>query len=98
MTDRILVVDPDESLRDALMLALSPESYEVTGVASCGAALVMLESRPFELVLCELGRLGKCYTGHLLVAPWVFERLFRPCLGSPVEAAVSRSPLDQFAE
>jgi two-component system response regulator AtoC len=59
MTDRILVVDQDESLRDSLMLALSAENSEVIAVASGGAALGMLESRPFELVLCELEAVGR---------------------------------------
>lgn len=65
MTDRILVVDQDESLRDGLMLALSAESYEVVAVASGGAALGMLENQPFELVLCELEAVGT--DGHPLI-------------------------------
>lgn len=59
MTDRILVVDQDESLRDGLMLTLSAERYEVIAVASGPAAMGMLEVRPFELVLCDLEFVGR---------------------------------------
>ncbi len=59
MTDPILVVTPDESLRDALMLALSGEGYEVCAARSADAARQMLENRPFEIIVCELEMRGR---------------------------------------
>ncbi|MCL2102678.1 MAG: sigma-54 dependent transcriptional regulator [Syntrophorhabdaceae bacterium] len=54
MADRILVVDDEASLRDAVGRILSAEGYDVREAGDGGAALKILESEKFEFILCDL--------------------------------------------
>ena len=54
MSDRILIVDDDDGLRESLQLVLSAEGYEAIGAANADEALAAIERAPFELVLCDL--------------------------------------------
>lgn len=58
MTDedrfRLLVVDDETRLREALMRALKGRGYEVTGAASFGDALRALRSTAFDLLLVDV--------------------------------------------
>ncbi|MCA1607351.1 MAG: response regulator, partial [Acidobacteria bacterium] len=54
MSQRILLVDDDELLRDLLEMTLALEGYEI-GVASNGAeALTLLENAEFHLIVLDL--------------------------------------------
>ena len=54
MSDRVLIVDDDEALRESLELVLVSEGYQVA-TAPCGAsALERLEEQPVDVVLCDL--------------------------------------------
>ena len=54
MSERILIVDDDEALRESLELMLSAEGYEVVSAPDGEAALQRLEASSFDLVLCDL--------------------------------------------
>jgi two-component system response regulator AtoC len=54
MSDRILIVDDDEALRESLELVLSAEGYDVVGARHAEAALRQLDAGPVDLVLCDL--------------------------------------------
>ena len=50
---RILVVDDEEAIRDALAQLLEARGYEVRACASGPAALAELEHEPFVVMLCD---------------------------------------------
>ncbi len=54
MADRILVVDDEASLRDALGRILTAEGYEVRQAGDGKEALGILGGSPFDFVLCDL--------------------------------------------
>jgi two-component system response regulator AtoC len=54
MADRILVVDDEASLRDALGRILTAEGYEVRQAGDGKEALGILGDSPFNFVLCDL--------------------------------------------
>jgi len=54
MADRILVVDDEASLRDALGRILAAEGYEVRQAGDGKEALGILGASPFDFVLCDL--------------------------------------------
>jgi len=54
MADRILVVDDEASLRDALGRILAAEGYEVRQAGDGREALGILGDSPFDFVLCDL--------------------------------------------
>ena len=54
MADRILVVDDEASLRDALGRILTAEGYEVRQAGDGKEALGILGDSPFDFVLCDL--------------------------------------------
>jgi len=54
MADRILVVDDEASLRDALGRILTAEGYEVRQAGDGREALGILGDSPFDFVLCDL--------------------------------------------
>jgi two-component system response regulator AtoC len=54
VSERILIVDDDEALRESLELMLSAEGYEVVSAPDGEAALQRLEASSFDLVLCDL--------------------------------------------
>ena len=54
MADRILVVDDEASLRDALGRILAAEGYEVRQAGDGKEALGILGDSPFDFVLCDL--------------------------------------------
>ncbi|MEM7415541.1 MAG: response regulator [Gemmatimonadota bacterium] len=51
---KILIVEPDESTRDAIRALLELEDHLVTGVANAGSALLEIERNIPDLVLTEL--------------------------------------------
>ncbi len=59
MSERILIVDDDESLRESLELVLASEGYEVTVAAEAEAALRAIEVAPVDVVLCDLRMPGQ---------------------------------------
>ncbi len=54
MTDRILVVDDEASLRDAVGRILAAEGYEVRHAGDGREALELLGAEPFDFILCDL--------------------------------------------
>jgi DNA-binding NtrC family response regulator len=54
MSDRVLIVDDDESLRESLELVLAAEGFEVVTAADGSGALSRLESSSFDVVLCDV--------------------------------------------
>ncbi|HAM33675.1 MAG TPA: hypothetical protein DDX05_04270 [Deltaproteobacteria bacterium] len=54
MADRILIVDDEESLRDALGKILSAEGYDVRLAGDGKEALGILGASPFDFLLCDL--------------------------------------------
>ena len=54
MADRILIVDDEASLRDALARILTAEGYEVRQAEDGKEALGILGSSPFDFILCDL--------------------------------------------
>jgi two-component system response regulator AtoC len=59
VSERILIVDDDESLRESLELVLAAEGYEVTVAADAEAALLAIEAAPVDVVLCDLRMPGQ---------------------------------------
>jgi len=53
-TQRILVVDDEESVRHMLRSFLSKEGYEVVTADNGEAALEVLDKEPFDVVLCDI--------------------------------------------
>ena len=53
VSDRILVVDDDEALRESLALLLAAEGYDVVTAADAAAALACLAT-PVDVVLCDV--------------------------------------------
>ncbi len=56
---RVLVVDDDRAVRNALMVNLSKAGYEVTLVASAEEALDVLRRSPFDLLITDVKMPGK---------------------------------------
>jgi DNA-binding NtrC family response regulator len=54
MSERILIADDDDALRESLELVLSAEGYEVVSARDGAAALALLEAQPVDVVLCDL--------------------------------------------
>ena len=54
MSDRILIVDDDDSLRESLQLVLSTEGYEVVCATDGPSALRQASESPVDLILCDL--------------------------------------------
>ncbi|HSQ53922.1 MAG TPA: response regulator, partial [Candidatus Bathyarchaeia archaeon] len=54
MTDRILVVDDEESMRDVLYRLLSAEGYLVSLAENGRSALAQLERNRFDFILCDI--------------------------------------------
>jgi len=54
MSERILIVDDDEALRESLELVLASEGYEVTTSHDGDSALAYLENAHADVVLCDL--------------------------------------------
>ncbi len=51
---RILVVDDEQSVRDALVKALSLQGYDVCGAASGVEALLLMRDTPFTLMILDM--------------------------------------------
>ncbi len=54
MADRILVVDDEAGMRDALGRILAAEGYIVSHAGNGREALALLEREPFDFVLCDI--------------------------------------------
>ena len=54
MSDRVLIVDDDEALRESLELILAAEGYRVVTADRWETALEQLEEKPVDVVLCDL--------------------------------------------
>lgn len=54
MTDKILIVEDEQGLRQRYQMALEEEGYEVKTAADGGAALEILRHEPVDLVILEL--------------------------------------------
>ena len=54
MSDRILIIDDDEALRDSLQLVLCAEGYEVAAASEGRQALGLAEDGVFDAILCDL--------------------------------------------
>ncbi len=54
MSDRILIVDDDDGLRESLELVLAAEGYEVSGAADAERALAHIENHPVDVILCDV--------------------------------------------
>jgi two-component system response regulator AtoC len=54
MSDRVLIVDDDDALRESLELVLAAEGFEVVGASDGPGALARAEDSPFDVVLCDV--------------------------------------------
>lgn len=54
MSDRILIVDDDEALRESLQLVLSAEGFEVQTATSGEDALRKIDDYPADIIFCDL--------------------------------------------
>jgi len=54
VSERILIVDDDDALRESLELVLAAEGYEVAAARDARSALALVESQPFDVVLCDV--------------------------------------------
>ena len=54
MTERVLVVDDDNALRESLELVLAEEGYEVSGAPDGQRALERIAAEPIDIVLCDV--------------------------------------------
>ena len=54
MSERILIIDDDETLRESLELLMASEGYEVATASDGERALACLENAPVDVVLCDL--------------------------------------------
>ncbi len=54
MSERILIVDDDEALRESLGMLLAAEGYEVVLADRAEPALQQLDAGPMDLILCDL--------------------------------------------
>jgi two-component system response regulator AtoC len=54
MSDRVLIVDDDESLRESLELVLAAEGFEVVGAPDGPDALARVETSTFDVILCDV--------------------------------------------
>jgi len=54
LSNRILVIDDEEELRESLQLVLADEGFEVLTAATGEAALELVENNPADIVLCDL--------------------------------------------
>src|SRR5215510_11153817 len=54
MSERVLIVDDDESLRESLELVLAAEGFEVLGAADASGALERVEASAFDVILCDV--------------------------------------------
>jgi two-component system response regulator AtoC len=54
MSQRVLIVDDDESLRDSLALVLGAEGFEIATAADGTQALARLDEGTTDIVLCDL--------------------------------------------
>jgi putative two-component system response regulator len=60
-TPRLLIVDDEESIRNALSRVLQPNGFEIMTADSVAAAVDLLQTSRFELILCDVrmpGALG----------------------------------------
>jgi len=64
-SERILIVDADELLRDSLMLALASEGPEIVALENGDDALAWLDRNPTDLVFC--GPHVACRNGQSLI-------------------------------
>lgn len=58
MTERVLIVDDDRFLQESLKKLLAREGYEVETATSGEDGLMLLEERPFDLLILDLGLPG----------------------------------------
>jgi len=54
VSERILIIDDDEALRESLDLVLASEGYEVTTAHDGHSSLAYLQDAPVDVVLCDL--------------------------------------------
>jgi putative two-component system response regulator len=57
---RVLVLDDEKPVRDCVRRQLNLRGFETAGAASSIEALTVLESAPFDLVVCDLRMPGAC--------------------------------------
>ncbi len=72
VSERILIVDDDDALRESLELVLAAEGYEVQAASSGEAALEVIESGPVDVVLTDMRMPG---LEGLDLVPQVIRRL-----------------------
>ena len=58
MTERLLVVDDEQSMREWLSIALSQDGFEVESAGNGEDALKVLERTPVDLALVDLRMAG----------------------------------------
>ena len=54
MTERVLIVDDDDALRESLELVLAEEGYDVATAADGARALERIAAEPIDIVLCDV--------------------------------------------
>lgn len=77
---RVLVVDDDESIRDAIELALSTEGHQVVTASDGAAALAIILQSPPDVILLDLKMPG--------MDGAEFARAYRQAYSNPVPIVV----------
>jgi two-component system response regulator AtoC len=54
MSERVLIVDDDDSLRESLQLVLSAEGFEVVAAPDGATALGRIDDASFDVILCDV--------------------------------------------
>src|ERR1700722_9873203 len=57
---RVLILDDEKNVRDCIKQQLQSRGYDAAVAATSSEALIILESAPFDLVVCDLRMPGSC--------------------------------------
>ena len=76
VTGRILVLDKDPLIREALVRTLQRESYRVAGAADCDEALRLSDRQSFDLLITDSPTLERDRS-ETLVKPFDDQQLLR---------------------
>ncbi len=72
MSERVLIIDDDDALRESLEMVLAAEGYEVVAAPRAEAALAELDAAPVDVVLCDVRMPG---TDGMELLPQLVRRL-----------------------
>jgi DNA-binding NtrC family response regulator len=90
---RILLIDQDDSVLQAVGALLREREHEVETAKTAADAMAALEKHEFDLVLADLGLAGTA--GHNLLHDWIMARrprLAKRCIWMRGVAPLGRAP------